>query len=60
MNPAIFSLRVDFFTPKVFRISVAAELAPALLRRGSDSIAIPRLPPMQAASGFPRCSSCFG
>jgi len=40
MNPPLFSLKVDFFTPKVFRNSAAAELARRLFSQ--DGLKHPR------------------
>ena len=57
---AKFLAQVDFLTPMIFRISVAAELAPRAFTRRSDSIAIPRLSACRLTSGYPQCSSSIG
>jgi len=55
MNLSDFLAQVDFFTPMIFRISVAAELALfASSKNRSNSIAIPRLPRSREALGFPK------
>jgi len=43
MNLPCSSLKADFFTPMIFRISAAKQLAPRALTRGSDSFAAPVL-----------------
>jgi len=61
MNLSDFLAQVDFFTPMIFRISVAAELALfASSKNRSNSIAIPRLPRSRGALRFPQYSSSKG